>query len=158
MIALLVSAAAPLAAQSADNTYCNNRFGFCVTYSEKVMLAEEQPINGDGIYLENATKDVAINIAGSHNVMDWTPEKIYSFTKEEFGAEKEGSVESVRSEMMDKGFEAIIRAGSKTQHSRMWSNNGAYLVITIEGPSEKEQEIEALWEELKVDMHELEKQ
>ena len=62
-----------LAQQSLE--YCNNRFGFCVTYPVDLHLAQDRPINGDGIVLEADGGDIIVNISGAHNVMDWSPEK-----------------------------------------------------------------------------------
>jgi len=140
-------------AQPVENTYCNNRFGFCVTYPEGVKLSEGQPINGDGILLENTEKDIIVNVSGSHNVMDWTPEKIYTFTREDFGMDMKAEVEVLESEVSNEGFEAILEAGGEIQHSRMWNIDDNYLVIAIHGPKDKKADIEKIWDGMLVDLH-----
>ena len=130
--------------------YCNNRFGFCVDYPGELHLVQDRPINGDGILLEAEGGEIQVVIAGSHNVMDWAPEKIYSFEKEAFQGEHQGMVKELRYEAEANGFQAILSAGANMEAIRMWGRNGVYVLISIEGPSSKTKHIEALWNKINV--------
>ena len=130
--------------------YCNNRFGFCVEYPVELHLAKDRPINGDGILLEAEGGDIQVVIAGSHNVMDWEPAKIYSFEKEAFQEENQGLAKELNFEADTNGFQAILSAGSDMEAIRMRSRNGVYVLISITGPLAKTKQIEALWNIIKV--------
>jgi hypothetical protein len=140
-----------LYSQASAETYCNNRFGFCVTYPTEVQAQQSDAINGDGIILSNADGDITINISGSHNVMDWSMEKIFNFTKEDFGMQLDTEVNVISSDIQSDGFEATMEAGDQMEVSRMWALKEIdYLVITITGPKAKQADIERLWKTLDV--------
>ena len=130
--------------------YCNNRFGFCVEYPGDLHLAQDRPINGDGIILEADNGAIQVVIAGSHNVMDWTPGKIYSFEKEAFQEEHTVTTKELKYEADASGFQAILAAGTDVEAIRMWARNGVYVLISITGPQAKTPHIEALWNQIKV--------
>lgn len=130
--------------------YCNNRFGFCVEYPGGLHLAEDRPINGDGIILEADNGAVKVVIAGSHNVMDWTSEKIYSFEKEAFQEDHKEGAKELKYEADSSGFQAILSAGTDVEAIRMWGRNGVYVLISITGPIAKTKHIEALWNQIHV--------
>ncbi|MEQ8702727.1 MAG: hypothetical protein RIC19_02345 [Phaeodactylibacter sp.] len=130
--------------------YCNNRFGFCVEYPGELHLAQDRPINGDGILLEAEDGDIQVVIAGSHNVMDWAPEKIYSFEKEAFQESHQGIAKELKYEADASGFQAILSAGADMEAIRMWGRNGVYVLISITGPQAKTKHIEALWNKINV--------
>jgi hypothetical protein len=135
-------------AQNSGETYCNNRFGFCITYPSSIQADKSGATNGDGLILKHNTAPVTVNISGSHNVMDWTPEKIFTFTKEDFSYDTDSPVTVVSSDVNEGGFESIIKAGDQMQHTRMWVINNDYLLISIDGPSDKEQLIDQLWNDV----------
>ena len=140
-----------LYSQATAETYCNNRFGFCVAYPTEVQPQKDGAINGDGIILSTADGAITINISGSHNVMDWTTEKIFTFTKEDFGAHVGADVKVLKSDVKSDGFEATMEAGDQMELSRMWAIKGIdYLVITIGGPKAKQADIDRLWKTLDV--------
>lgn len=130
--------------------YCNNRFGFCVEYPVELHLAQDRPINGDGILLEAEGGEIQVVIAGSHNVMDWAPEKIYSFEKEAFQETHQGSAKELKYEADASGFQAILSAGADMEALRMWGRNGVYVLVSIKGPQSKIKHIEALWNRINV--------
>jgi hypothetical protein len=130
--------------------YCNNRFGFCVEYPGDLHLAQDRPINGDGITLEAENGTIQLVIAGSHNVMDWTPEKIYSFEKEAFQDKHQVGTKELKYEADAGGFQAILAAGADVEAIRMWARNGVYVLISITGPQAKTRQIEALWNQINV--------
>ncbi len=133
-------------------TYCNNRFDFCVQYPAELKTDEGGSVNADGIILE-AEGGVTIFVSGSHNVMDWTPERIFEFARADFAdaAEvEEVAVENIGTEMSEQGFEARFSAGNSYEYCRMWNFGDAYLVITITGPEEQAEKIEALKEAIQV--------
>lgn len=130
--------------------YCNNRFSFCVEYPLELHLAQDRPINGDGILLEAEDGAVQVVIAGSHNVMDWAPEKIYSFEKEAFEEAHQGIARELRYQAEANGFQAILSAGADMEAIRMWGKNGVYVLISIKGPLSKTKHIEALWNKINV--------
>ncbi len=140
-----------LAQQSLE--YCNNRFGFCVTYPVDLHLAQDRPINGDGIVLEADGGDIIVNISGAHNVMDWSPEKLYSFEKEEFEAENEGSAEELQLNTTTDGFQAVLLAGNRVEAIRMRQLNGAYVLISIRGPKSENKRVEELWNQIKLSIN-----
>jgi len=137
-----------LAQQSLE--YCNNRFGFCVQYPVDLHLAADRPVNADGIMLEAAGGEIVVNISGSHNVMDWSTEKLYAFEKEEFAATHDGEARELRLETDEEGFRAVLVGGEEVEAIRMWRLNGAYMLITIQGPISKKEAIETLWNQIKV--------
>lgn len=142
-VTALLQAQAPL-------EYCNNRFGFCVQYPVELALAEDRPINGDGILLETDGGAIEVVIAGSHNVMDWAPEKIYAFEKEEFAGMHQGDMKELSFEADSGGFRAVLSAGAEMEAIRMWSLNGVYVLVSIRGPLAKTKAIEALWNKINV--------
>ena len=147
LLVLALLASNWLYAQTSPHTYCNNRFGFCVTYPASVAPAEGLPINGDGIILENESKDINVNISGSHNVMDWTAEKIYTFTKEDFELEAGGlEAKVLSSDITADSFDAIFQAGDRIEHSRMWTIGEAFLIITVIAPADKQDTLDELWQ------------
>lgn len=151
LLGLGVFAQVSLYSQATAETYCNNRFGFCVSYPSDVQPQKDGAINGDGVILTTADGAITINISGSHNVMDWTMEKMFTFTKEDFGAHADADVNVVKHDVNSDGFEATMEAGDQMELSKMWVLKGIdYLVITIGGPKAKQADIERLWETLDV--------
>ncbi|TXB62084.1 hypothetical protein [Phaeodactylibacter luteus] len=130
--------------------YCNNRFGFCVEYPVDLHLAKDRPINGDGITLEADAGEIEVVIAGSHNVMEWTPEKIFSFEKAEFEDTYKAPAQELKFQADSQGFEAILSAGGEIEAIRMWSLNGVYVLVSIKGPEAKTARVESLWNSMRV--------
>jgi len=131
----------------ASKTYCNNRFGFCLDYPASLKVPDEGPINGDGITLA-AENGIRISVSGSYNLMDWTPEAVYGFTREGLAADAGAEVAIQEAETTDTGFEALFLAGTSCQYARMLSQGNVYLVLTITGPKELKDDIVRTKEQL----------
>ncbi len=133
----------------ASKTYCNNRFGFCLDYPAGLNVADEGPINGDGITL-TAENGVRISVSGSYNLLDWTPEAVHEFTKEDLAADAGAAVATWEAETTDTGFEALFETGASYQYARMLSQGNIYLVLTITGPKELREDMARIQEQLKL--------
>ena len=145
IVALSVSA---LSAQ-ATKTYCNNRFGFCVTYPAELKVSDELPANSDGVTLE-APNGIQTSVSGSYNVMNWTPEEILEYTREDLEAVIGSSANALESETTGSGFEALLASGTYYQYVQMQSKGDIYLVLTVTGPGELMEEMKALRGQLKL--------
>lgn len=142
----IVLLAAGLRAQE-SSTYCNNRFGFCVSYPAALKLSDDGPANGDGIILE-AGQGMEVAISGSFNVMGWTPERIFEFALEDLSADLGAEIEPIEPRIDEDGFETRFTDGRTYQYARMWSLGDTYLVITVTGPEAEREQIEVLKDKL----------
>ncbi len=133
--------------------YCNDRFGFCVKYPVDLHLAEDRPVNGDGIILEANGGGITVNISGSHNIMDYSPQRLYEFERMEFTEGQAGSVEELRLTTDAEGFEAVLAGDDDIEAIRMWRLNGAYAMISIRGPKSERARIEELWRQIKLSVN-----
>jgi len=133
--------------------YCNNRFGFCVEYPVDLHLAKDRPINGDGIILEANGGSITVNISGSHNIMDYSPQRLYEFEKMEFAEGQENGVEELRLTTDAEGFQAVLAGDEDIEAIRMWRLNGAYAMISIRGPKSDRERIEELWRQIKLSVN-----
>lgn len=77
--------------------------------------------------------------------MDWTPEAVYEFTREDLAAD---AVAIQEAETTDTGFEALFLAGTSCQYARMLSQGNVYLILTITGPKELKEDIARTKEQL----------
>lgn len=152
LLGLLMSSQWLCAQPQTTDTYCNSRFGFCVDYPATMTTIEGRATNGDGVELTNAAGDVVLHISGSHNAMDWTPEKIYTFTVEDFGIDVGAKEEVLTHDVTSTGFQAAIQAGSQYQLSGMWDNGPNYLLITMDGPMERKEDMEEIWKAIQVEL------
>lgn len=148
LISTLLIAVSSISAQ-ATKAYCNNRFGFCVHYPAELEVSEERPTNGDGLVLL-APNGVQAAVSGSYNVMDWAPEKIFEFTTEDFAGIIGAEAATEEVEFTDRGFAAMLSAGTYYQFALMQSKGDVYLVLTITGPEESLEEIKKLRGQLKL--------
>ncbi|MCB0577690.1 MAG: hypothetical protein KDD10_00070 [Phaeodactylibacter sp.] len=148
LIFLSLAAVSTLAAQASKN-YCNNRFGFCLHYPAELEVSAERPTNGDGVVLE-AGNGIQVSVSGSYNVMNWAPEKILDFTREDF-ADVIGLEAAAReSQVTSQGFDALLVAGSYYQYAQMQAQGDVYLILTVTGPEEFLNEMKSLKGKLKV--------
>ena len=132
-----------------SKTYCNNRFGFCLNYPDKLSPSEEAPINSDGIILQ-APDGVQVSVSGSYNVMDWTPEKIFEFTKADFAGVIGADASILENESTGKGFEALLSSGTYYQYAQMVTKGDVYLILTVTGPAELLEDTKTLRQQLKL--------
>lgn len=137
--------------QAQQMEYCNNRFNFCIHYPES-LVSQERSINADGITLSTADGQIQVCITGSHNVMDWPAERIYSFEKEAFaeGVSNDSEVQELEFTLEDDGFRAILSKGKQVEAMRMWGQDEVYVMLSIKGPSLSKQEIETIWQQIAV--------
>jgi hypothetical protein len=133
--------------------YCNNRFGFCVTYPVDLHLAQDRPINGDGIILEANGGSIVVNISGAHNIMEYSPERLYEFEKMEFEEGQQNGVEELRLTTDSEGFQAVLAGDKDIEAIRMWRLNGSYAMISIRGPKSERERIEALWKQIRLSIN-----
>lgn len=56
--------------------YCNERFGFCVTYPGGYFSERIYADNGDGLTLFAAERTIEVDITGAYNVMNWSVQDI----------------------------------------------------------------------------------
>lgn len=133
----------------AAQAYCNNRFGFCLEYPAGFRLIDDGPINADGATLE-AANGIRISVSGSFNVLEWKPEKIYEFTKEDFAAQAKAVVTELDAATTATGFEALLAAGESCQYARMLSKGDVFLLLTITGPEALLEDMKKLKEQLKL--------
>lgn len=56
--------------------YCNERFGFCMTYPEDYFTESIYSDNGDGVTLQAQDGRVEVSALGAYNVMNQTPEEV----------------------------------------------------------------------------------
>ena len=130
-----------------SSTYCNNRFGFCVNYPASLKQSADEPVNGDGISLEE--KDgIKVSISGSFNVMNWTPERIYEFTVEDLSADLGPKVKPINSKVDENGSEARFSNQTTYEYVRMWNQGDTYLVITVTGTQSQLEKIEVLKDQM----------
>lgn len=130
--------------------YCNNRFGFCVEYPVDLHLAEDRPVNGDGILLEANGGRITVSISGAHNIMDYSPERLYEFEKAEFAEGQTRGAEELRLTTEADGFQAVLAGDNDIEAIRMWRLDGAYAMISIRGPKAQRKRIEELWNQIKL--------
>ena len=148
-LALVMLATVSALTAQATKTYCNNRFGFCVDYPAELKLSADRPINGDGVILE-APNGIQASVSGSYNVMDWTSEKIFEFTKADFAAVIGTAASAKEAETTGEGFDALFSAGTYYQYAQMLSKGDVYLILTITGPEELLEEMKSLHKQLKL--------
>ncbi|HMQ48291.1 MAG TPA: hypothetical protein PKA00_13085 [Saprospiraceae bacterium] len=141
----------PSWSQSGQSTYCNNRFGFCVQYPESLRPVQDAAINGDGLTLELAGSSITVSVSGSHNAMDWTPEKIYYYAQEELADRGKSAVQKIHEKVNDKGFDALLTSGELYEYTRMWLLDESYLIIIISGKNTDKAMIEQLSREVSVE-------
>lgn len=137
--------------QAQQMEYCNNRFNFCIHYPESLVM-QERSINADGITLTTADGKIQVCVTGSHNVMDWPAERIYSFEKEAFaeGVANGSEVQELEFTLEADGFQAILSKGQQVEAMRMWGKEEVYVLLSIRGPSLSKQEIETIWQQIAV--------
>ena len=83
-------------------------------------------------------------------VMNWAPEKILDFTREDF-ADVIGLEAAAReSQVTSQGFDALLVAGSYYQYAQMQAQGDVYLILTVTGPEEFLNEMKSLKGKLKV--------
>lgn len=146
----LLGLGSPVWSQAGQSTYCNNRFGFCVNYPANLSPVKEAAINGDGLTLELPGSSITVTVSGSHNAMDWTPEKIYQYTQADLAERGKAGVEIISKRVDEKGFNAHIRSGALYEYTQMWLLDESYLIIIISGKNADQEMIEQLSREVSV--------
>ena len=125
----------------ADETYCNERFEFCVQvpngYFTETILSD----NGEDVTLIGKNGNVTLNISGEHNVE--------SFSADELAAYLLG--DAAQPEVTEAGFVLRTRKDGKFRHLDVRLFGDRYVVSELSGPSQYEFTMNNIARKLKVE-------
>lgn len=108
---------------NADETYCNERFEFCVQIPNGYFTETTLSDNGDGVLLTGKNGKIQLTISGAHNVE--------SFSSEELARHLYG--DAIEPKISENGFVLRTRQDGVFRHREVHLFGERYVTIDLSG-------------------------
>ena len=114
------------------DTYCNERYGFCLEYSTKIYPLADVGENNDGIVLRSKGGESRLKAFGSHNMLDNSPLEELSFYINAIMDESETDVQVI-SEVDETSYsEALLQSGEVFYYIKVIRKGSSIIGMGVE--------------------------
>lgn len=119
------------------SNYCNSRFDFCVIYPATVLPNQEVSVNDDGVILKTAEGKAEVNVFGSYNITNWSPQELFEFSINSLVENKKEKVEIYSSTFGEDYYECYFEIGNNNYINRSYFVKDYYISLMIKVPKDE---------------------